>query len=641
MLTWLSSLLIFIAGADKEILKDCPRTDQIWVTHIGLMLVLTFFVVSGITYLSFDYIAAIETEFNDETNKIEFGSTERNIRSSIIGILIAAVVALVITLFDRAIFQSDWYHQPVYRVFHKKTRQDIATNFIILTYLIYLVTILLTLYINEWSFDILNDAIFRGQKVDNIFSIMIYIVAPLWILCLLIFVTQALYPVSDTQNGLPRSSFSQKAIRVLIRLLISLCVAYSLSIFFELRVYEANILSKLSNDHFSVNQHLYDNFSKRVENYETEQEVKRQDLRKAEDALSKIQSAVVGDQDERLAEIERNLGMIDSELAERYAQLDLDESEQLDKLFEKRESVFSRELRQREIVAELKRKANAERRGNPEQIGGISGIVGCGANCEYYIEAAEEEEKTLNALNAEIVRLDTQMENIREDISKRRDEYRANAKLNSKILNDERQLIYTSSEELTAAEIDRLEKATLSASANLRSARQNLTEHEQNKQKFVDQARAEIAIDPEFVPFRSGPLQRLKALSDLKDDEKYGAVIVEFALWIKAFIIFLEVVPVATKVFFSPPSGYATKLQFIQVEFAEKLLASRKRLYVPGTDPEMDKLKEQMEVENAMAKLLNLQQSNATTRFLLEDELEEHLKEFSSSIRTEKESGSK
>ena len=84
-------VLCFIAGVDYDTISTCPKTDQLWASHLGLALTLSFLVVFGITFHATSYIIA--------------GVPIRCIA--------AFVIALTVLMFDRALFQSDWFFQPV------------------------------------------------------------------------------------------------------------------------------------------------------------------------------------------------------------------------------------------------------------------------------------------------------------------------------------------------------------------------------------------------------------------------------------------------------------------------------------------------------------------------------------------------
>ena len=82
-------VLWHIAGVDRETLATCPATDKVWATHLGFSLLLSFTVVLGISFHATGYVIA------DVWMRLTA----------------AAVVALTVFMFDRALYQSDWFYQ--------------------------------------------------------------------------------------------------------------------------------------------------------------------------------------------------------------------------------------------------------------------------------------------------------------------------------------------------------------------------------------------------------------------------------------------------------------------------------------------------------------------------------------------------
>ena len=86
-----SKALCLIAGVDYRTISTCPDTDRLWATHLGLALLLSFLVVWGISFHATSYI----------------------IESVAIRCIAALVIALTVLMFDRALFQADWFSQPL------------------------------------------------------------------------------------------------------------------------------------------------------------------------------------------------------------------------------------------------------------------------------------------------------------------------------------------------------------------------------------------------------------------------------------------------------------------------------------------------------------------------------------------------
>ena len=78
-----------------------------------------------------------------------------------------------------------------------------------------------------------------------------------------------------------------------------------------------------------------------------------------------------------------------------------------------------------------------------------------------------------------------------------------------------------------------------------------------------------------FKERHDDPIIRVRFLKDLKTDPDRGDVVSQISLMIKLFIMFLEIAPVVGKMFFSPPSAYAWK---IQKEVGEHQLAAMAEL---------------------------------------------------------------
>ena len=84
-------LLWHIAGVDRPTLTACPVTDKVWAAHLGFSLVLSFTVVLGISFHATGYVIA----------------------DPWVRLLAATVVALTMFMFDRALYQSDWFYQGI------------------------------------------------------------------------------------------------------------------------------------------------------------------------------------------------------------------------------------------------------------------------------------------------------------------------------------------------------------------------------------------------------------------------------------------------------------------------------------------------------------------------------------------------
>jgi hypothetical protein len=87
----------------------------------------------------------------------------------------------------------------------------------------------------------------------------------------------------------------------------------------------------------------------------------------------------------------------------------------------------------------------------------------------------------------------------------------------------------------------------------------------------IEEFRRKELSGSDFRKQKDDPLARMTAYQELKNDPKDGATITWFSWMTKLLVIFLEVVPVVAKMFFSPPSVYAARIQ-------AEVLKSRGRL---------------------------------------------------------------
>ncbi|MFX3679922.1 MAG: DUF4407 domain-containing protein [Hyphomicrobiales bacterium] len=91
-LGWITSAFATVAGADKDILRNCPASDRTYVALIGFMLLLAASVLFAIAYG-----AVVAAKIANNTNEaIYLGA-------------ICAAVALTVLAVDRAFIMADWF----------------------------------------------------------------------------------------------------------------------------------------------------------------------------------------------------------------------------------------------------------------------------------------------------------------------------------------------------------------------------------------------------------------------------------------------------------------------------------------------------------------------------------------------------
>jgi uncharacterized protein YlxW (UPF0749 family) len=425
----LRTALYYVAGIDRETLATCPATDKMWAAHLGFSLLLSFIVVLGITFHASGYVL-----------------TESWMR-----LLVATVVALTVFMFDRALYQSDWFNQGL-----------------------------------------------------------------LW---------QA---AASRDHGNPTGLWPslRRFCRIAIRLSISFGLAWIIAVFLELAVFSDTITDKIKSDHLAANQPIF----KKIEQYETQlgDEIEQRRQRLAE--LEKLyghelatpaavpSSSEYGPQ--RLAALDQRLGDLDAQEQGLYAAL-------------------------RDVDAKIAGNVEAM---NAEELGqrigpDSSGRAGAGPRYQFARRQKEFHEARRAELQREIAQLGA-----------RRDDLRT----------QQRQLT-----ERGAALRDQTHDAAQSRrdalSAQIETARAEVRALEGSRLASIEEFRQKALTASDFQKQKDDPLSRMTAYQELKNDPKDGSTITLFSWMTKFLVIFLEIVPVVAKMFFSPPSVYAAKIQ-AQVE---------------------------------------------------------------------------
>src|SRR5262249_18487025 len=122
--------------------------------------------------------------------------------------------------------------------------------------------------------------------------------------------------------------------------------------------------------------------------------------------------------------------------------------------------------------------------------------------------------------------------------------------------------------------------------AQVETARAGLKELEDSRLAQVEAFRRNALSASDFQKQKDDPLSRMTAYQELKNDPKDGAAITLFSWMTKFLVIFLEIVPVVAKMFFSPPSVYAAKIQAQVERERENVNASIEAEWEPQPDLE-------------------------------------------------------
>lgn len=326
-------------------------------------------------------------------------------------------------------------------------------------------------------------------------------------------------------------------VRVGIRLAMSFGLAWVIAMFLELAIFSGTINEKIEADRVAANQPIYEKIAK----YEGQlsAEVKRRQA--GIDELEALHRAA----------------LTETPAQEPTTKARADEIDQQIKALNAREVEVRGDIA--EIGAGIQRYTvdmNAEEYGLKASPGN-SGRPGAGPRYEF----ARKQREALQAQRAE-------REAEINQLHLRREELRA---AQAKV----------SVDAVAAREQDRVAiKAKADAlQARIDDARLELKQFETQKAVSVEAFRKQALAESYYQDKRDriDPLTRIAAYQELKNDPKDGGTMTLFSWMTRFFIIFLEIVPVVAKIFFSPPSVYAAKIQ-AEVERARQRIENNEDL---------------------------------------------------------------
>lgn len=405
-----------IAGVDPVALEDCPNTDRIWAAQLGFSLVLNFLLLFGLTFYSVGYFLP-----------------ELYAR-----VLVALVVAAVLTMFDRALFQFDWF-----------------------------------------TVALLQDVRDLNRRTSVLHGFLT-VARPFW--------------------------------RLSLRLLISLAIAYTLSVFAEVAVFDSAIRERMTADNYAENELYRDKMSTFERGLDEQQAALRKRIAGLESEIDAVQRGIgsPAEQDEY-----NLLRMNASQTRARSAAVEM--------------ALAGNEARIRELNEDI----YAERYGlkdKPHR----TGRPGCEPNsvCYDLVLTVKEIQQANAGLRKDIETLQGRAQELDDkasDFLKRRN---------------------ATGDETIASK--RREIATLRA---------EVSAVEGQKGELLSNHAAELRRDGVYRPLRDDPMIRIRVLDELRDDPVRGPAITSMSYLIRAFIAFLELAPVLAKIFFAPPTVYSAKIR--------------------------------------------------------------------------------
>jgi len=492
------NILYKIAGIDKESIAECPATDRILAKHLAIALSCTFVIVFLISFYSFSYIGKGGLEYDVSTNQF-ITKNKPEYLIYIISAIVSFITALVIALFDRSLFMSDWFVKNPFGI-----KQSVLT--------------------------------YTLNKINTLF-------------------------------------------RVIVRIVISLTVAYALSVFLELKVFESEIVRKMSENHLVENKDTYDTLS---EYHNKLYESLNKKIKGAGVLEDDYNSLISSGNTTKLPE--KRIKSLNQEIKDLTLSYN-DEITDIDESYKSRiESKENEIIKLNTKIDELLNKKlnalnskSAEKNGeNPEDLNNISGDAGEGVRFDYWTDSARNTEELIQSLEGRKTEHSLNLDTIQNEKKKIIETITLNNNSIINSLENEKQELISIAKSNGEISKKTTDDILVSLKNDLDVRKLEIANERESLDATYNKEKNRMFSNPSYRPLIDGPLTRLTALLDIKNPSPEGDTsfmwffdgstkeskgINMFSLLVKSFIVFLEVVPVIAKMFFSPPTSYSYKIQ--------------------------------------------------------------------------------
>jgi len=328
-------------------------------------------------------------------------------------------------------------------------------------------------------------------------------------------------PGADTQTLAEARQSVWRFTRVAMRLSLSLGLAWVIAMFLELAIFSGTINERIEQDRVAANQPIFDKIGQFEAELKAESDRRRNAIAEQEAVL-------------------RN-GYISNPAPDPTLAARSEDIEQQMKSLALREADQRAEIRQiEESIQRYAADMNAEELGQKLRPTS-SGKPGVGPRYEFAKRQKEAFEAQRSAREAVIAQLDLKRDELREA--------QAQIAAETSIVRDKERAALQGQRDAMQAEIN--------------AARADLKQFDVSRAARVDELRNRLFEELHYQAKSDAidPLTRIAAYQALKNDPKDGTIMTLFSWMTRFFIIFLEVVPVIAKIFFSPPSVYAAKIQ--------------------------------------------------------------------------------
>jgi len=519
-----------VAAVDEKMIERCPNKDKIWATQIGYALMLTFVVLFGISFYSMTIMHGGDILFDVETKSIKFDTQVITIGEYVTYVIVGMVAALIVTLFDRTFYQSDWFMQAPYGV--------------------------------EIGF-------------------------------------------------MKRVGFWMgKALNMVVRIAISLFLAYTFSSFLELKVYESELLTSMQKKHYEQNRELYAD----MEGYADTLDEKENRLKQQEEVLTgkirKLESGViVWTDDKTVLSYKKEAAALQQHYAQMVDQVEKKYENQKSNIRDQKEPYEKQLKQQQKQYNDLELKYQAEVGGLKEiEIDGkvikASGIPTEGRRARLYKSRMKQLQKEMKPIQEKVVKYEQQLKGI--EAEKKQEKKKIEKAFNAEEKKVEQALV-AYQKKAQKGSLANAQTIKQKYKAELKRVQDEIEDLHKNKQHYVEVHYKEVMQSPKFIPFRDGPMSRLVAMEELKKDPELGKEIAISSWFVKGILIFLEVAPILAKMLFGPPTLYATALQVQTKRMTQQVMEEE------GLDT--DTIDELIALEKKKRELLKERQNTAMARF--------------------------
>lgn len=473
-----------IAGIDEKLLKECPRTDRIWANQLGFALSLTFMVIFGLVFYSLSYIGGAEVAYDTQLQSVKLDTNVQDYTSYLGFAVVSGVIAIIVFLFDRAFYQSDWF---------------------------------------------------------------------------------GLIPYGIKIGWAERSKrYLLKLFRMSIRIGISILLAYALSTFVELKFFESQLLSHMQKEHYKENKTLYDGLKKYTQDLEAELPIRQKEEARLLHKMQNLDDGIITyAEDTVLQGYQGEVASLASQLSKEAKAIKKDYSQKRSNIDKDMKGLQQKieSLRQQYNEAELL--YDAEVNGVKEiVIGGktiqASGKPKEGRRARMHKKHMRQIQREIRSVQKALMPLQNQLAKIEATYEKKLATIQSNndrksARIKSKIESHKTQLKenFQSHAKEIRAELER----------ELKRVHLRLRQLVLHKDELISAAYQKMMQSPEFIRFRDGPMSRVMALKRLEKESEHGEEISIFAWGMRGLLIFLEIMPVFSKMWYSPNTLYPTLLQ--------------------------------------------------------------------------------